>query len=473
MNIEFFTFSKKTNSTAIPTTGSGTTYTNCTLKDETSIINPVVIITAAGIPVPTAGPSILNYAHISKFQRFYYVNDWKYANGVWEAYLSVDVMGTYKSSIGALSCYIERCSYTYDGNVVDNLYPTKTDFDIQSVSVATPWYMVAPSGGCYVIGCISDTSTGAPNTLGAVSYYACTRAQLIALLQFMFSADIYNIDSISDITEGLYKAMFDPFQYVVSCMWFPETPQAFGSNSTTIKFGYWDTNIAALAMDVITSTHTASCVIPDHPQAATRGNYLNFGPYTTLNLYIPPFGVIPIDTSHRDIGNYLDSEIRVDHITGEATIRVNISPNQTTHSYINYITEKTAMFGVPIQLAQLGNQFISGGLDSSLLSTLREVATAVLGTTVGSSMNSGTPTVSTSGSNGSFLSVTNQSRLIVQHALLVDENNTIFGRPLMANATISSIPGYIKVINAPIAIAGTQTESDSIKATMENGFFYE
>ena len=72
MTIEFFNFSKKKNSTKQPTTGSGTQYTGVELKDDCSILNPVIKVRVAGIPVPTVAPvNTFNYAYIAKFQRYY------------------------------------------------------------------------------------------------------------------------------------------------------------------------------------------------------------------------------------------------------------------------------------------------------------------------------------------------------------------------------------------------------------------
>ena len=132
------------------------------------------------------------------------------------------------------------------------------------------------------------------------------------------------------------------------------------------------------------------------------------------------------------------------------------------------------MFGVPIQLAQVLNQYdIGGSLIGTGIGMAMDAITSVIGTSVGSSINPSTPTVSTSGSNGSFLSVTNDSRLIVEHALLVDEDKNNQGRPLMDVRTISNIPGYIKAINPPVALPVTEQETEWIKNTMESGFYYE
>ena len=67
MTVYFFTFSKKKNSTAQPSLSSGTTFT-VDLKEDCSIMNPVLVMTAntTGMPNPFT-PAYFNYAYIQKF----------------------------------------------------------------------------------------------------------------------------------------------------------------------------------------------------------------------------------------------------------------------------------------------------------------------------------------------------------------------------------------------------------------------
>ena len=83
VTVEFFNFSKKKNSTKQPTTGSGTQYTSCELKEDTSILNPVIKVRVAAIPVPTVAPvNTFTYCYIAKFQRYYFISDWVYTPGI-------------------------------------------------------------------------------------------------------------------------------------------------------------------------------------------------------------------------------------------------------------------------------------------------------------------------------------------------------------------------------------------------------
>lgn len=466
VSVSFYTYSKKRNSTAQPSAAA--TSFSMELKEPTSALNPTLWIAARDLPVPGSAPTIYNYAYVSDFQRRYFVTDWVYNAGIWEVSLSVDVLGSWKSGIGSISAYIERSSYTSDGDIMDTLYPAKTDFSISRVSLANAWYNVAPSGGTYVVGCINNQSS---DHIGAISYYACTPANMNSLLNFLFGSSIYNSGNITEMGEGLYKSFFNPIQYIASCLWFPFSLAAFGSSTANIKIGYWDTGISANVVSSLAEKTYVTGTIPSHPQS-TRGSYLNHAPYTKMTLYIPPFGNIPLDTRFTEVGNYLYCPVWVDHITGEATIRVNITQDSSHLNDSTCITERTSMMGVPIQLAQVMNEY-SKNPTGILSDILAEGIISIIGSSVGSSINCSTPTVTSPGANGSFINMIMPSTLVVEHALLVDENNSNLGRPLMSTRTISNIPGYIKAINPPVALSVTEQETAMIKEFMENGFYYE
>ena len=100
MTAEFWAFSKKRNSTKQPTSGSGTSYTNIQLKEATSILHPVIVLSVAGMTVPTVAPvNTFTYCYIAKFNRYYFVDDWTYNEGKWEASLTIDVLASHKTEI--------------------------------------------------------------------------------------------------------------------------------------------------------------------------------------------------------------------------------------------------------------------------------------------------------------------------------------------------------------------------------------
>lgn len=473
MLVNLYSFDKKKNSTKQPTITDATTLTSVQLKDATSIVNPVLLINPSDSALPTPFvPSGFNYVHIPSFGRYYYVTDWNWINGIWECYLTVDVLASFKTSIGNMSAYVERSSYTYNTSIIDKLYPAKTDVQITSATIATSWANVAPSGGCYVLGLINYQPA---NHIGAVSYYAMTSANLNSLLAYLFSNNIFNAGSITEIGEDLFKSLFNPFQYVVSCMWFPASPSTYGSTQTTVKVGYWDTGVVAYSVDALVDVRFITGTIPAHPQAATRGEYLNYAPYTRITLFCPPFGEIPIDASFTRTGMYLYSKVAIDTITGQATLRVAFRQQQSFPYSAKPCIEKTCMMGVPIQLAQVLSDY-SGAINTltgSFSGGSVGVAGGLIAATVDSAIAAYAPKVSSNGANGSFVNFALEPNLVVEHMLLVDEDNADLGRPLMEKRTLNTIPGYIKCAESHFSGACFDSEKDSINTFLVNGFFYE
>lgn len=471
MNVYLFGFQKKKNSTEQPALNTGDVF-DMKLKEETSVLNPAIIInpSSQGMPSPFT-PSYYTYAYIQKFERYYFVSDWQYINKMWVAYLTEDVLASFKTVIGTESFYIERSASSYNGDITDNLYPAKTDAVITSATIATDWNGVAPSGGSYILGVINYQNS---SHVGAVSYYALNTTNLNDLMSFLFSSDIFNASTITEIGEDLYKSLFNPFQYVVSCMWLPGAPSFFGSSTASIKVGYWDTGVTAYICSAIAEVKFVTGTIPDHPQIS-RGAYLNYAPYTRITIFLPPFGEIPLDPTFTRVGKYLYAKVIVDPITGQATFRASFS-NQASGNYTNKpCTEKTAMFGVPIQLAQILSDYSGAisSLASGLTGGLGGFITSAIGATVQTAIASQAPKVTTNGANGSFINFALEPALIVEHYKLVDEDLADLGRPLMAKRQINTLAGYIKCAEGHFSGSCYDSERDIINGFLTSGFFYE
>ena len=471
MNVYLFAFSKKKNSTAQPVLNTGTSF-SVTLKEDTSVLNPVLVFNAAttGMPTPFT-PSYFNYAYIPSFSRYYYVTDWVNINALWECHLTVDPLASFRTAIGSESVYVERSASASNGSIIDNLYPAKTDVQISSITVTTTWSGVAPSGGCYILGVVSNSTS---YHVGAVMYYALNTAGLNSLLSYLFSNNIFVAGSITEIGEGLFKSMFNPFQYIVSCTWLPHPADNYGSSQDTIKVGYWDTGVTAYIVTSLLDETFIEATIPDHPQIS-RGSYLNYAPYTRITLFCAPFGEIPIDPTFLRTGNLLRARVMIDTITGMATLRVAFRDTAATSYSKKPCYETSALFGVPIQLAQVLSDYSSaiGTAAAGAAGGLAGMAMGLISATVQSAIATQAPKVATAGANGSFISFALSPDLVVEHTLLVDENNTDLGRPLMQTKTINTLSGYIKCAESHFSGACFDSEKDMINRYMVDGFFYE
>ena len=474
MNVYFYSFTKRPNSTKQPSPTQGINVT-CQLKEETSFLNPVLLISKVVVS-GSFSPALYNYVSIPYWQRYYYITDWSYQNGIWECTLSVDVLASFKTEIGNTSSYIIRSATDFNGNVTDCYYPATTQTAISKQQISSDIFQTSIYDGVYVLGVINYQTS---NRFGAVSYYALTNSELAQVLNYLFSSNIYANSNITEIGEGLYKSLFDPFQYIVSCQWFPLLPKNLGTTKTDVKVGYWSTGInGVMATSLIREFgFKTNVAIGKHPQSSSRGDYLNHAPYTTITAYYPPFGEIPVDTSFMQYGNnnYLYGKIYIDCITGLADCYFSITDGYGDNADpYKYFTIRTAQIGVPIQISQVMSDYVS-----SLTSGIGAIASGFTGNiagifgNIGNAVKEAMPKVSSLGANGSLLEVVEPPYLVCEYKRLVDENRTEFGRPLCATRTIKNLSGFIQCGEDDHAFSATKTEADEINRNMKNGFFYE
>lgn len=99
-----------------------TTITTLTgnLKAETSIIDPIILISGATSP---AALMTANYMHIPDFMRYYFIRNIRsIRTGLWEITAHVDVLETFKESIKAQSAVIQRQENSYNLYLDDGIF---------------------------------------------------------------------------------------------------------------------------------------------------------------------------------------------------------------------------------------------------------------------------------------------------------------------------------------------------------------
>lgn len=475
MNVNLFNFSKKKNSTAQPNLATATPFV-VDLKEETSVMNPVLIFDPAssGMPVPFV-PSYFNYVQIVQWSRYYFITDWNWLNGRWEATLVSDVLATYRTSIGLMSEYVVRSASASDGTIVDGLYPAKASGSVTVVPVGT---VMDINNGCFVVGVINCMTTG--NRIGAVSYYVMTENELNNFLAYLYSDNIYNNSGVSSIEPGLYKAITNPGQYIVSCMWLPVSGSIIGSSTPySIKCGYFDTGLSAKLLTGLSVTISDMVKeIPNHPQNS-RGAYMNYSPFSKYTLFYPPFGVIPIDSIVRTKGRYLNMTCMMDCITGQAVLRLSIQSSSTEvptgQKFL--FNERSAQAGVPIQLSQVNTDIVNGvsGLINAGISAF---SGDVLGTASGILSSVGdmmTNRAVSIGYNGSFIETynINTASFICEFYNQADRDVAHEGAPLMAVRTINTLSGFIKCADGHYEGSCFDAERIEINNYLTEGFYYE
>lgn len=479
LTVDFYTFTKKTNSTKQPT-GTAALSASCLLKDATSIIKPVIELKASDSPLA------YNYAHISAFSRYYFIDDITWNAGVWEVSMTCDVLATYKSTIGSTSCYVLRSSNYYDGDIMDNLYPATSGVstEIAYSSYSAGWPAALSMGftswddGTFVVG-IQGTGAGSVN---GIIYYIMDTAKLLKVISY-FYANSGDNSWWGNLEKGVRNALNSLDNYITSIRWYPY-PMYGSTLAQDVYLGSWkctDPNNALVTIQAFTVEDTRPCsrevTVMRHPQAATRGSYLNYAPYSSYEIVDPLVGVIPISSDIAKVINTIKCTVTPDYTTGQAKYELTTAGDVVFYTtYIKYAVE----------ISLSGSQVNVGGLISSaggVATTLAGVATggaataaAVIGDLVGIG-NAATRLHSSPGGNqssGGFVQYGDGKFMLRGYFKpIVNEDLADLGRPYCTTSTPATVRNYMVIDNPHVQISGTSREADMINAYMAGGFFYE
>lgn len=366
MDVYFCTTNKKINSTALIDYVNYGVKFECTLKENCDILNPVLILN-----LTTENKKALityNYAVIEwGFKtRYYFINDFTFKNSLLEVTLNEDYLATWKTEFSATSQYILRSASMANSAIPDNKYPVLAtpptvvvgryaENDLQPASTAY---------GVYLVGVVNRVGSVA----GCVEYYAMSYLVFMSFCQQLFTLSSFWGDTGADIADGLKKAITDPFQYIVSCIWLPYSVNDFvnrgladAAGSTNIYIGYDMITLPVRCYPLSNSilnaefTNVIAVNTPQHPQSGTRGIYLNREPYTRYFLSFYPFcGLIDLDGSKLKATTYF--VYTVDVRTGKGVLNICSDISGTTWSDwkpSQIIRSIEAQVGVPIPIAAI------------------------------------------------------------------------------------------------------------------------
>lgn len=492
MEIIFYYNRKKINSTALPVQGI---FKNCSIKDVSSIINPYIEI-ADNLSVAPQW----NYCYIPVYNRYYWIIEWTWERGFWSAELSVDVLASYRENILDSTLYVLRSASNYDGNIIDKLYPTKIDNELIRVPLPQPWSVdVIPTNGTFVIGVIAPSG----GYFGSMNYYAMSQSGYSKLCDYLSTQAVTTDEGFNedDCSLALQKALVDPFQYIKSCKWIPlayNDTNFKGVNRTKIPIYQW-------SIDVGACTQLVKCYgsvefnidMRRHPQTNDRGMFVNYEPYTNINMFLPPFGTFPLDTTYTGINRSgFQVSMLVDYITGGGAYYVQVLDPESRQCGI--IANGYGQVAVDMQLSQVNTSTMGLALTKASVGLDELLSTVSMGTvspqeTIGENPISNVGGITsnaginsfgngvqarfskavTSGTQGGFSSYAHVPYIDYQFFTLVDDDINEDGRPLMKNVRLGNLSGYCICKNGDVAIGGTAQEQNAIRAYLESGVYIE
>ena len=475
--VKLGTFAKNIESTAQPTTTGWAEY-NVTLKNGADISNPQLEISAAW-------NTVKDYNYAVMMGRYYWIVG---KNMLRENFcvldLKVDVLATYKTEIGSSSLYILRSSASSNGNVQDNLYPPTADVtkhhQYQVPSEGIPGYQRLPGestytflgyNGGYVVLNVSGTGTA-----GATTLILLTTDAFRDLIALLYTA--INGFQISDVVKNVVQKFGgNPQELINGAMWMPFAFR--GDNYGIVKIGGWEakypevnptTTVNGLYIDdPVYDMSDITFNINKHPQAATRGAYLNLSPYTSYIMGIPGCGVVTLDASKLINETSIKVKRTIDAFSGQYTVDV------VTSSGNQIIAHLSGQIGVPISLRGANNSDkVAGDIIQTLGAAVSGNVIGAVGGYIGTIMDMAGGTPTSSGMGGGFSEILGRPIwLDTIHYSIVDEDNARNGRPLCQVTTPATLGGFMIAQKGDVVMAGPLPEHEEVKRYLETGFFYE
>ena len=491
----FYTFSKKKNSTARPT--SGGTSKSIVVKEPSSILNPTIMLTADN-------PVAFNYCHISRYNRYYFITDWTSDHGFWIAHLSVDVLATYRTQLRSSSQYVDRCSQLpEDYAIIDGKYAITAQTEIRKYDITGTSGTHRPfmNSQKYII----STTTGGDNSVGVhpaaingAAYYCLSPGTALSFINYLLSDASYLTLDPTECSDALAKVLLNPSEYIGETYILPFDPENCIDNTqiplpnANMFVGWWCVDPSnpyaylpsRVAYHKFKVWESDQIVLSDHPQTSTVGEFVNCSAYSSIDLFAGVFGYISIDPSLLINYTALKLEVYAD-FKGGAELDILVGGvNPTTQQYEYTLWRKMyANVAIPISISQLSSRAIEGvtgavgGAASAVTSyykgdaigTVQGVGTAILSAPAAAQPKS---TGNAMGASTVFLM--DNWFITCEYRLITSTSFNLKGRPYCKEITLSDLnTGFVQVSEPVLELACYDQEFDQISQYMEGGFFLE
>ena len=487
MKFVFYAFAKRINSTKIPENGH---------EVEGNIFEPCEILAPVLIISPNNYNITYNYVQIPEFQRYYFIKSWEFSGGRYYAKCMVDVLASHKTQIGETTQYVLRSASEFNEYVIDTKYPQLANPVRKYIALSTPFKKF--NSGNIVVGIIGGESGGT-----GITYYVMTPSKFAEFRNKVMSAlPVPPEGETLEISDTLGKMLYNPYQYVVSAMWFPFNNVPTGASST-IYCGFFNTEISAPILDNSEGAYLINSEsIPDHPQI-DRGKWLNGEEHRQIIVHYPPFPDLIIPSMVGAGASNVSLSILTDFISGQASLTADYS------SAGGKTMKATAMgvLGVPLMLAQVtptlntpqnaikqaAGQIISDPVgtasdwgdklfgwlvpENNAEKAVREVTGESI-SAVPSNPSVANPlltyNVSVTGTTGCTVYSSFPHYIEVTYLIISDEDNPRIGRPLCAPKKINTLSGYFLCATGTFQISGAMyAENVAISGFLTSGTYWE
>ena len=212
--------------------------------------------------------------------------------------------------------------------------------------------------------------------------------------------------------------------------------------------------------------------VPPHPDYEQFGSFIHSAPYSQYILTVPPFGTYPLDANIASQTEDITISVDIDAVTGVGRLQV----RGAGYTFV----DTAAQVGVNVQLAQAGVNLekgaqsvaqIAAGGAAAFSGNFEGAGAETLSGIVNALAFVSRPNISVMGSTGSNATLGPvKMEGIFYHPST--PSAPLFGKPLCERVQLSTIPGYIQVLEPHVSIPCTETERDIIETYMQSGFYF-
>lgn len=463
LDIKTWSFSKRENSTLIPTSQGATL--SVALKGGCDMLNPVLIVNNENVQA-------FNYFQMQN--RYYFVTGiTSVRNNLVEISGRCDVLGSWKSAIQSINAFVAYDT-TANTEITDKRLSVNRSMTIARDAVDITGFSEAGSIIAYLQG---EGNIGAFDIAGGNIYkltdgvYTKVDTELQSLTQTVeefwkfFIKQVASQGQAGDNIKGAYW-----YPWVIS--------DSSDQLITPLKLGSYETVYGGTKINKFTKWIETVVEIPWQASDWRRN-----APYTEIYLYLPFIGVINIPNSQVMDEEYLTVWYGVNRLNGNISACVIVDNNN-----VLYTGSGSSGMAIPVGSSNINSGAIAGGVIGAAAAIIGGATAggaalgagiaAGLGNIMGAGLDSLLPIFSSTLGGGGGAANELYSKVTcwtVFHNTNVDPSSVsaIMGTPTMRTKSLSGLTGYVQTIGASVSGSMTDTERSQINAYLDRGIYIE
>lgn len=453
MEVTFYNFSKRLNSTARPTDAQVIHTAECSMRSGYSEIAPKIEFRNPSVP------SGFNYFKIRN--NYYYITN--YTFNAEENFFIVegerDALATFRPAIF--------------NTVLPILRTSAKDFqaDYISDSLAMTYAKTGKVASNFGADLIGDDLSLQRDTQSVMVAIAGTGFRVMSM--WSYDRLVSNLFYTQEPTEELAKWIIDPASWYIGQMGFPLKLQAMYESNVgeSPKVAWWKLDDVTVFKPKVRLNYRTTVTPSLHPQSeGNPDHFLNNPPYMSHSIYCGGFGQIPLDSNKIEAGYPLDVALTVDTISGGARLKVENHKGQV-------VGFSTAQMGYDVAMASRNPPNIVGMATAPLIGAAVGGAVGAIGGGL-AAINQmqgagGAITSGSTGGSGGWDDV-GYSRLESTFKYITQYDALKVGRPSDKTVRLDALEGeYVECLNGTVSCTATPTEKTKIEQHLKGGVYLE